>query len=354
MIRVLRHGAFLGLLAVLLAAPHSSPALARATRVVSSAAVTTGQLSPSLAAPAGPLEPQIVGQSSESETAASPAESTDQIDYPNAFMSLPGGTTVIPEHFYSSLLDRNTWYEVVLPPGYAQGTQRYPVLYMLHGAMGGASEWLEVGLHKAADSLWSEGELPPFIVVLPDGGNSYWLNHANGGPDWGDHVAMEMVERIDANYRTLAGPQFRAVGGLSMGGDGALQLALHHPDVFGIVGAHSPTTRLEYEKRPGDFYGDFEYWLQNNPLWLIQNTDAAANLKIWIDMGRYDLWLPSSRALHEALLDRDVDHEYLELEGTHAAEYWEELQWDYLRFYGLAFAEASLQAAQPLAEATAD
>jgi len=270
-------------------------------------------------------------------------------------MFLPGGTTVSPERFYSTTLGLGTWYEVVLPPGYAESKQRYPVLYLLHGAMGGAAEWLGVGIHQTADQLWTEGAVPPCIIVLPAGGNSYFLNHANGGPRWGDYIASDVVQQIDANYRTLPDPAHRAIGGLSMGGDGGLQLALHHPDVFGIVGAHSPTTRLSYDKLPGPFYGDVGYWLQNNPVWLIQNTDGAAKLlNIWIDMGQDDPWIPSARALHAALLERNVEHQYTELDGTHEAEYGEAYQGYYVEFYGSAFATSPVQTARPAVEKSPD
>ena len=264
-----------------------------------------------------------------------------------AFMVLAGGTTVSPETFYSPILGKKTWYEVILPPGYAGGARRYPVLYMLHGAMGGASEWVEIGIHRAADQLWSEGEIEPFIIVLPEGGTlTYWLNHADGGPRYGDYLIEDVVREIDSKYRTLAAPEYRAVGGLSMGGDGALRLALTHPNVFSIAGAHSPTTRLRYEDRPGPFYGDFEYWQRNNSLWLIRNAGTADRLQIWIDVGWADPWVFSGRELHQALLDQGVEHYYAELDGGHDADYWVGHQDRYLRFYSAAFGGGSRLANQ--------
>jgi enterochelin esterase-like enzyme len=343
----------LGLSLLAVGPSTSTAALARVTRLGSASSIAARPAA-SLDVAAAPLEtvvadlpaatavPDVAPQPATSVELSVPGEmKTGTGDQPT-FIALSGGTTVTPVSFYSKTLGLGTWYEIILPPGYKQSTQRYPVLYLLHGAAGGASEWVEVGIHQAADTLWTEGALPPFIIVLPEGGNGYYLNHANGGPRWGDYIAGEVVQEIDANYRTLADPEHRAIGGLSMGGDGALQLGLHHPDIFGIVGAHSPTTRLSYDKLPGPFYGDTDYWLQNNPVWLIENTDAAAELKIWIDVGEDDVWKPSAEALHEALLERGVDHQFAELPGTHEAEYWEANQDDYLAFYGGAFAEQGL------------
>src|SRR5439155_2942481 len=159
---------------------RSTPGTERAARFLAGVPSQAGR---------GSLADRSTGQSSTSSApsaaASSPLEpekAVPEIDYPNTHIALPGGTTVSPEQFFSTTLGMGTWYEIVLPPGYAQSRQRYPVLYMLHGAMGGAAEWLEIGIHQTADRLWAEGTLPPFIIVLPEGGNSYFLNHANGGP----------------------------------------------------------------------------------------------------------------------------------------------------------------------------
>ena len=360
MTRRFQHLGLVGLLVALLAGPLAStnalavdpnPAAEPMADGASSAA--PGRVAPVSSAPSVPSgstaaaatepAPAQSAATTSSDQAEPVAESTTQ----PTFLQLDGGTTVSPEHFYSPILGKSTWYEVILPPGYETTNRHYPVVYMLHGAMGGAHEWIEIGIHKAADKLWSEGEIEPFIIVLPEGGMlNYWLNHADGGPRYGDYVVEDVVHEIDSHYRTLATPRSRAIGGLSMGGDGALRLALTNPDAFGIAGAHSPTTRLRYEDRPGAFYGDFGYWQQNNSLWLLRNTENASRLQIWIDVGDQDPWVFSGRELHQALLDQDVEHVYAELPGEHAAEYWEGYQEDYLRFYSEAFGGHGL-AAQP-------
>src|SRR5262249_787431 len=78
-------------------------------------------------------------------------------------------------------------YVVYLPPGYdSSSSQRYPVLYMLHGLGADRYQWGQEGLFISADRLITEGEIQPLIIVTPEGASSYWINQANKGPRWGD------------------------------------------------------------------------------------------------------------------------------------------------------------------------
>src|SRR4051794_30148400 len=154
---------------------------------------------------------------------------------------------VLDVAFQSAALDRDLGYLVWQPPGYgADPVRRYPVLYLLHGIGGDNREWLGYGVDAAATCLLAAGCIQPFLIVLPQGDEAYWLNHADG-PRWGDAIADDLVAHVDATYRTIPERASRAVGGLSMGGHGALQLAFNHPDVFGVAGAHSPTLRPRAE-----------------------------------------------------------------------------------------------------------
>ena len=236
--------------------------------------------------------------------------------------------------FYSPALDADMRYFLYLPPDYGTAGRRYPVLYMLHGASGDKEEWAALGLIDAADQSIRAGELPPLLIVLPQGDWGYWANHADGGPRWGDYLAEDLVRHLDASYRTLPGPADRAIGGLSMGGWGALHLAFTHPDVFAVVGAHSPTLR------PDDgslgFLGRGEEFARRDPLALTRTAPGIEELQIWIDIGDADPWLEHARALHHALEERDIPHEWTVFPGGHEGEYWQEHVLDYLRFYGRA------------------
>ncbi len=182
---------------------------------------------------------------------------------------------LLDDRLTSPIIGESFPYRIYLPPDYQRSPQkRFPVLYMLHGAGGNYTEWADSFLPEQADRLIVARVIPPIIVVMPDdGGQTYWANWSDDGPRWGDYLTEDIVSTIDQRYRTLANPQSRAIGGLSMGGLGALNLAFQHPDVFGVVGAHSPSVRLEPDPALPFLQGQ-TFW-ENDPVWLAR-TDPAS------------------------------------------------------------------------------
>jgi enterochelin esterase-like enzyme len=236
----------------------------------------------------------------------------------------------------SASLGRVLLSTVFLPPGYDRSDERYPVLYMLHGLGGNRDEWKGYGIFEVAADMMASGEVPPFIVVLPEGEDGYWFNHARGGPRWGDYLSRDVVGAVDDRYRTLAAPQFRGIGGLSMGADGALQLALNYPQVFGSVQAHGPVLR-PYELTLAD-YGDFEYFAAHDPWSLLERkADVARSLVISLDVGDSDLWLSRVTDLHQRLVDLAIPHDWHIWTGGHDWDYWQQHLPDDLRTFAAAF-----------------
>jgi S-formylglutathione hydrolase FrmB len=137
---------------------------------------------------------------------------------------------------------------VYTPPSYDRTpNRRFPVLYLLHGFTSHPREWLDgtyqgLDLQQTMDSLWrvDAGE---FLVVMPNADNAmgggFYVNSAAFG-QWEDFVSQELVQYIDARYRTRPDRASRGLAGQSMGGFGALYLAQKHSDVFGTVYAMSP------------------------------------------------------------------------------------------------------------------
>ncbi len=240
--------------------------------------------------------------------------------------------TVVEDSFYSAALGQEMSYLVYLPPGYDADGRRYPTLYMLHGIGGSNREWLGYGIDVAASCLMRAGRVQPFVVVLPQGDESYWVNHAPDGPRWGDYVADDLVAQVDAVYRTLPAPASRAIGGLSMGGHGALQLAYTHPDVFGVAGAHSPTLRPQDEAP--EYFADALTFPRVDPVSLAKWSDGASRVRTWIDVGDADPWLWRIEELHDALDERGIAHDWHVWEGDHESEYWTAHVADYLAYYG--------------------
>lgn len=265
-----------------------------------------------------------------------------------------GASRVEAGAFKSAALGRTMPYFVYVPPGYDEtSAQRYPVLYLLHGLSGSNQEWLDYGLQAAADELIRAGQLAPLLIVLPQGDVSYWVDHAGAaGPKWGTYTAVDVVREVDARYRTLADREDRAIGGLSMGAHGALQLALNYPTTFAIVGAHSVTLRTFAEAPP--FFGNQSQFAQRDPPHLVVERPAAArSLAIWLDMGDADPWLASANSFHRIMDDHQIPHVWRISPGDHSAEYWSGNLRTYFGFYSAAFCgTAQIPGRAPVPRAT--
>ena len=131
---------------------------------------------------------------------------------------------------------------VYLPPGYAQHPRRrYPVLYLLHGFPGRPLAFLEtVQMGIVEDVLAARHRAQPLILVLPFGStgtftDQEWVNGVSPGNGWATFVARDLVRYVDAHFRTIPRRSGRAIGGLSEGGYGAINIALHHPREFSVV-----------------------------------------------------------------------------------------------------------------------
>jgi enterochelin esterase-like enzyme len=243
--------------------------------------------------------------------------------------------------FFSPILGRDMTYQVYLPAGYGTSPSlRYAAVYMLHGVAGDSTEWISIGIDKAADELLASGDIHPFLIVFPNGGTSYYIDHPRYGANWSQYMIRDVVGAVDRQNRTIAAAEARAVGGLSMGGDGALQLGFRFPEVFGVIGSHSPSSRLMFEHVPADIYDSDQYFRTVSPYWIAQRATRLEQSKIWIDIGADDHWEWNARALHATLEARSVVHQYNVLDGKHEAEYWIEHVPKYLRFYAASLPRA--------------
>jgi enterochelin esterase-like enzyme len=137
---------------------------------------------------------------------------------------------------------------IYLPPSYQSSTARYPVVYFLPGfgdLVHYYTLWGVFGfsLKPSMDQLISSAKVDEMIIVIPNGSyflqGSFYVNSPLSG-DWENYIVKDVVSYVDANYRTIASPASRGLTGHSMGGFGALYLAMRHPDVFGAVYALSP------------------------------------------------------------------------------------------------------------------
>jgi enterochelin esterase-like enzyme len=256
-----------------------------------------------------------------------------------------GRSSCEDKRFRSASLNQDMSFYLYLPTGYAdtQPRRRYPVLYLLAGLAGNYKEWPGYDLCDVMDDFIAQGVVQPMIVVMPSGNDnpagglgSYWFNHApppvGDGKRWGDYVWKDVVNYIDANYRTLATRESRAIGGLSAGGQAALMLGMTHPEIFRVVGAHSPSFRHADGVIPS--FGDEKYFNQFDPEWLVQNTTTWKQLIIWIDDGAQDdQWGTAILDYHNLLVKLGVPHEFNLFYGFHDPPYWATHLPDYLEWY---------------------
>ncbi|HKW77792.1 MAG TPA: alpha/beta hydrolase-fold protein, partial [Candidatus Limnocylindria bacterium] len=244
--------------------------------------------------------------------------------------------------FKSSVLNRTMQFVVYLPPGYdANPTRRYPTTYLLHGGGGDIMEWPSYGAVDMADKLMGDQTVAPYIIVFPEGDQEYWVDHvvdrATGanGEKWGTYTAREVVPAIDSRYRTIAKPDARAIGGLSMGGHGAMQLAMNFPGIWSAVGAHSPSLRPEGDAPTYLGFGD--EFAARDPLALIKaKPEIARAYTWWLDTGSRDPWKRQTEQIHLQLDAFAIPHEWRLTTGDHDLAYWSAHMDDYIKYYGVA------------------
>ncbi len=252
---------------------------------------------------------------------------------------IPEGSRVQYRTFRSQLLNRELGYAIYLPPAYETGNAEYPVLYFLHGANENERRWSTRGFTDLTlDRMVADGEIGEFIVAIPFGANSFYTNSASG-EDWEDMVVDEFVPMIESEYRAQGTRRGRAISGISMGGYGALKIAMRRPDLFGSVSAHSamliddldavsvnPRTEQLYATLFEGIFGlseGMERWTANDPLRLAATAPGVETLRIYFDCGTEDDYgfFEGARRLHEVLEARGVEHEFHLHPGDHGWEY---------------------------------
>ena len=240
------------------------------------------------------------------------------------------GFEVLELRLGSEAVDRELPVRVVVP---ARAPEDAPMLVLLHGRGGDETSFLVDELFAGLRAL---GARAP-VVVLPDGGGgSYWHDRRDG--DWGSVVVDEVIPA--AARRTGADPRRVAVGGVSMGGFGAFNLARRHRGRFCAVGGHAPALwRNAGEAAPGAF-DDAEDFERNDLLGTaLLRLKRFEGVPLWLDAGADDPFRPGFDAFASALEVAGLPVETLVLPGRHEAAYWNGNLGRYLRFYAGALAD---------------
>jgi len=242
--------------------------------------------------------------------------------------TLPAHGTTITDHFLDHSNQERT-FMLYLPPSYYLAqvrTKRYPVLYLLHGSPGAARDWLVAGqANTSADMLIAMGSIPELILVMPDGNGlpgmtSEWADSFNRVQLIETSVSKELVSYVDQHYRTLADAQHRAIGGLSMGGFGAMNIAIHHPDVF-----HSVLSFGGYYQAQGAVWGNNAADKEaNSPLITMRQNQKAQKLHIYLGAASQDQpYYNDTRQFAHTLDGLHITYAFDVLSGHHSWHIWQ-------------------------------
>lgn len=286
---------------------------------------------------------------------------------------------VLSETLHSDALGVDKDLKIYLPAGYDPAdARRYPVFYYLHGLGGDENNWVNgAKLDQAADALALEA-----IVVMPDGDNNFYLDSpldtkfeaclkdGEGmfqprqpraktcvkASKYETYMTKDLIGFVDGKFKTIPTREGRGLAGMSMGGYGALILAMRHPQLFSAAASHSglitPLYKgpYPYEKGKvqlhtsiqslqdtykflgnlgpwvlGVFGNDLARWREHDPTLLLQKL-APGTLHLYFDCGTEDEFLfhHSTQYIHDLLLERGLQHEYFLGPGHHSFDFWKE------------------------------
>jgi S-formylglutathione hydrolase FrmB len=262
----------------------------------------------------------------------------------------------------SSILKHPVNYCVYLPASYNTGaTQRsaqtYPVLYFLHGLGDNERTLFNSGGWTLFDDLRQQHKMGEFLIVAPEGGQTFYINSVDGSVRYSDFFLQEFIPMIETKYRISKGRNNRAISGVSMGGYGALRFALAHPELFSAVSAQSAALitdspqELDIAARSGAPMGkilaavfgspiEAQHWKDNSPFVLAQRNSAALRkVAIYFNCGQDDNYgfEKGAAALHKQLEKKGVSHEYHPYPGDHSLSYFMNHFPEVMEFHSRAF-----------------
>jgi len=229
--------------------------------------------------------------------------------------------------FHSAALDRPMPYRVLLLEQVPSG-QKLPVIYLLHGRGQDFREWS----NSSDVATYAAGGL---ILVMPEGGDSYYVNAAGRPRDrLEDYLVRDLIADVESRFPAAADRSHRAVIGISMGGFGAVKLALTHPDLFIFAGALSPsvdapTRRFQWRR--------WQQWMlfrrlfgpkgsesnrERDPFELARSADPAQTPYVYLTTGEQDPLLDPDRRFATLLASRGFAHEFHIRPGGHDWGQW--------------------------------
>lgn len=253
----------------------------------------------------------------------------------------------------SKILNMDRKYAVYLPPDYETSQRSYPVLYLLHGAGDDQTGWVQFGeVHYIADEAIKSGKATPMVIIMPDAntGKRGYVNDIKNEWRYEDFFFEEFMPFVEKTYRIKGEKRYRAIAGLSMGGEGTFIYALHHPELFSsacpLSAATGPrnidemknyrlwsaTDEVSAEKKEA-------YFKKYSVLSLIENMpdNQKRAVRWYIDCGDDDFLYEGNSLVHIAMRKKEIPHEFRIRDGGHTWTYWRTALPTVLEFVSMSF-----------------
>jgi S-formylglutathione hydrolase FrmB len=213
---------------------------------------------------------------------------------------------------------------VIVPENYSE-RRHYPVVYLLHGYSDNYAKWV-----KTVPSIKALATEHQLILVCPDGGFSSWYfdSPIDSAFQYESYITKDLLTYVDTHYSTIADRSARAITGQSMGGHGALYLAIRNKKLFAHAGSMSggvdlrfSTKKYDIAKRIGAIETSPQEWDNRSVVNMVSDLKNK-DLDLTIDCGINDFFYQINGALHRRLMALNIDHDYIERPGAHNWEYW--------------------------------
>jgi enterochelin esterase-like enzyme len=252
----------------------------------------------------------------------------------------------------SKILKGERKYAIYLPAGYETSQRDYPVLYLLHGGGDDQTGWVQFGEVKhIADKAIKEGIATPMIIVMPDAntGRRGYSNDVIGEWRYEDFFFDEFIPYIESTYKIKKIKEYRAVAGLSMGGNGTLIYALHHPELFAsacpLSAGSGPVNIRNLRRSLGADSSSvkkelYDAYIEKYDIPGLINKiadDKKKEIRWYIDCGDDDFLYEGNSMLHIAMRKKEIPHEYRVRDGAHNWSYWRESLPEVLKFISAGF-----------------
>lgn len=229
--------------------------------------------------------------------------------------------------FHSAALSRDIQYRIILPLN-IRPDEKLPTVYVLHGGGGGFRDWS----NYSDVARYAESGL---ILVMPEGGSSYYTNAVDPPQDrYADYITQDLIADVERRFPVASGRVNRAIVGLSMGGFGAVKIALRHPDLFAFVGGLSSAIdvprrsfsikRLHQSRHYDSIFGPNGSTTrkENDPFILARSANPETAPYFFLTCGEQEGLLPSNREFAALLAQRHFHYEFHTMHGAHDWNQW--------------------------------